>query len=88
LITAFGAFTERDTRTLIHLLIAGVAFAIDNRLGNKGLTVLALVSIIAGAGMRCLSFNGASAMASNKARWPDVPGMTGLRTVVAYYAKC
>ena len=47
LIIAFVVFAKRDTRTLIHLLIPGVAFAIANRLGNEGLTLLALVLIIA-----------------------------------------
>ncbi|MGO8911606.1 MAG: XrtV sorting system accessory protein [Bradyrhizobium sp.] len=54
LIVAFVAWTGRDTRTLLHLLISAAAFAIANQVGNRGLTLLALVLIFAGAGYALL----------------------------------
>ena len=54
LVVAFVVRTERDTRTLLHLLISAAAFAIANQVGNKGLTLLALVLIVAGGGYALL----------------------------------
>ena len=48
LVIAFFQFTDRDTRTLMHFLLASIVFAIANQLGNGGSTVLALVLILAG----------------------------------------
>jgi hypothetical protein len=48
LVIAFFQFTDRDTRTLVHFVLAGVVFAVANQVGNKGLTILALVLIVAG----------------------------------------
>jgi len=45
---AFFIFTARSPRTLLYLLLAGVAFAVANQVGNAGYTLLALVLIIAG----------------------------------------
>jgi hypothetical protein len=50
LVAAFFVWTERDTRTLLHMIIAAVAFAIANQVGNAGLTLFALVLIVAGLG--------------------------------------
>jgi hypothetical protein len=43
---AFFMLTARQPRTLLHLLVAGSAFAIANQLGNAGDVVLALILII------------------------------------------
>jgi nitrate/nitrite transporter NarK len=45
---AFFILTAREPRTLLHLLVVGIAFAIANQVGNAGYTVLAVVLIIAG----------------------------------------
>ena len=54
LIAAFALYTERDTRTLIHMLISAVAFAIANQVGNEGFTLLALGLVVAGVGYSLL----------------------------------
>ena len=48
LVIAFFQFTERETRTLVHLILAGVVFAVANQVGNAGSTILALALIFAG----------------------------------------
>ena len=48
LMVAFFLLTERDLRTLMHLFLCGVAFAVANQLGNAGSTALALILIVAG----------------------------------------
>lgn len=58
LIGAFVLWTAHDTRTLMHLLISGVSFAIANQVGNNGLTLFALVLIVAGAGYALLVIQG------------------------------
>jgi len=50
LVIAFLQFTDRETRTLAHFMVAGVVFAVANQVGNAGSTVLALILILAGAG--------------------------------------
>jgi hypothetical protein len=50
LVLAFFQFTDRETRTLVHFILAGVVFAAANQVGNAGSTVLALILILAGAG--------------------------------------
>lgn len=50
LVIAFLQFTDRDTRTLMHLMISAVAFAIANQVGNAGRPLLALGFLIAGTG--------------------------------------
>ena len=47
---AFFMLTARQPRTLLHLLLAGIAFAVANQLGNPDYTFLGLVLIIVGAG--------------------------------------
>ena len=49
LVIAFFKFTDRETRTLVHFILAGVVFAVANQVGNNGSTVLALILILAGA---------------------------------------
>ncbi len=43
---AFFILTAREPRTLLYLLISGVAFAIANQLGNAGDIVLASIVIV------------------------------------------
>lgn len=47
LVIAFFQFTDRETRTLLHFIVAGVVFAVANQVGNAGSTVLALILIAA-----------------------------------------
>ena len=54
LVIAYFQFTERDTRTLMHLLVSAAAFAIANQMGNAGLSLFALILVIAGAGYAAL----------------------------------
>jgi hypothetical protein len=48
LVIAFFQFTDRETRTLVHFILAGVVFAAANQVGNAGSIVLALTLILAG----------------------------------------
>jgi hypothetical protein len=48
LVVAFFQFTDRETRTLVHFILAGVVFAAANQVGNAGSIVLALTLILAG----------------------------------------
>ena len=50
----FFQFTDRDMRTLAHLVLAGIVFAVANQVGNSGGTILALIMIVAGAGYAAL----------------------------------
>ncbi len=45
---AFFILTAREPRVLLHVLVAGIAFAIANQVGNAGYTILAAVLIIVG----------------------------------------
>ena len=54
LVIAFLQFTDRETRTLVHFLLAGVVFAVANQVGNAGSTVLGLILICAGVGYAVL----------------------------------
>jgi hypothetical protein len=58
LVAMFFLWTERDARTLMHMIISGIAFAIANQVGNNGLTLFALVLIAAGAGYALLVVKG------------------------------
>ena len=49
LVIAFFKFTEQETRTLVHFILAGIVFAVANQVGNAGSTMLAIVLIIAGS---------------------------------------
>ena len=46
----FFQLTDRDTRTLVHLILAGIVFAVANQVGNHGANALAAVLILAGIG--------------------------------------
>ena len=50
LVIAFFQFTDRETRTLVHFILAGVVFAVANQVGNHGSMILAVLLILAGAG--------------------------------------
>ena len=47
---AFFMLTARQPRTLLHLLLAGIAFAVANQLGNADYAFFGFVLIIVGAG--------------------------------------
>jgi hypothetical protein len=48
LAVAFFRFTDRNRRTLIDFVVAAIALAVANQIGNAGQTVLA-VSLILGS---------------------------------------
>ncbi|SIO46467.1 hypothetical protein SAMN05443247_05735 [Bradyrhizobium erythrophlei] len=48
LVIAFFQFTDRETRTLVHFILAGVVFAVANQVGNAGSAVLAALLMVAG----------------------------------------
>jgi hypothetical protein len=50
LVAAFFQFSDRETRTLIHFVLAGIVFAVANQVGNAGGVFLALILILAGIG--------------------------------------
>jgi hypothetical protein len=50
LVIAFFQFTDRETKTLVHFILAGVVFAVANQVGNAGSTILAAILIVAGIG--------------------------------------
>jgi hypothetical protein len=50
----FFQFTDRDTRTLVHLVLAGIVFAVANQVANSGGTILALIMMVAGASYAAL----------------------------------
>ena len=54
MVIGFFQFTDRDTRTLVHLVLAGIVLAVANLVGNSGGTILALIMIVAGAGCAVL----------------------------------
>jgi hypothetical protein len=47
---AFFLLTAQSYRTLLYLLISGIAFAVANQLGNAGHDYSAVILIIAGIG--------------------------------------
>ena len=49
LVLAFFQFTDRETRTLVHFILAGIVFAVANQVGNAGAIILASILILAGA---------------------------------------
>jgi uncharacterized membrane protein YeaQ/YmgE (transglycosylase-associated protein family) len=51
---AFVFLTERDAKTLARLLVAAVAFAVANQLGNAGQGLFATLLIGAGVGYAIL----------------------------------
>jgi hypothetical protein len=49
LMIAFFQFTDRETRTLVHFILAGIVFAVANQVGNAGSATLGIVLILAGS---------------------------------------
>lgn len=47
---AFVFLTDRQPKTLMHLMIPAVAFAVANQIGNAGSWPLAILLISAGVG--------------------------------------
>ena len=50
MVGAFLFLTERDAKTLAHLMVSAVLFAVANQLGNAGSNALAVILILAGVG--------------------------------------
>jgi hypothetical protein len=50
LVAASFLWTGRDARTLLHIVICGVAFAVADQIGNRGFTLLGLALVAAGIG--------------------------------------
>ena len=53
-VLAYFYFGINNLRALLHLLVAGAAFAVANQLGNAGFVALAILLTIAGAGYAAL----------------------------------
>jgi hypothetical protein len=54
LVLGFFLWTERDNRTLIHFVIAGIVLAVANQVGNAGQAVFGFVLIVVGIGYAVL----------------------------------
>jgi hypothetical protein len=54
LVLAFFQFTDREMRTLMHFILAGVVFAVANQVGNAGSTILGYVLVAAGVAYAAL----------------------------------
>lgn len=54
LVIAFFQFTDRETKTLVHFILAGLVFAVANQVGNAGSMLLASILILAGIGYAVL----------------------------------
>lgn len=48
LVLAFFRFSDRETRTLLHFMLAAIVFAVANQAGNSGYIYLATALILAG----------------------------------------
>lgn len=51
---AFFQFTDRETKTLVHFILAGLVFAVANQVGNAGSALLASILIFAGVAYAAL----------------------------------
>jgi len=54
LVIAFFQFTDRETKTLVHFILAGLVFAVANQVGNAGSALLASILILAGVAYAAL----------------------------------
>jgi hypothetical protein len=52
---AFFRLTDRNTRTLVEFLLAALALAVANQIGNAGQTVLGLALILGSLGFVALA---------------------------------
>lgn len=50
LVGAYLLLTAQRPRTLLHLLLSGIAFAVANQLGNAGYFLAGMILIVAGIG--------------------------------------
>lgn len=50
LVVGFFAFTNQDTRTLLHFLLSAIVLAVANQVGNAGFFFLASALVIGGVG--------------------------------------
>lgn len=50
IVLAYFQFAAHDLRTVLNLLVSGVAFAVANQAGNAGYTVIATLLIVLGLG--------------------------------------
>lgn len=48
LVLAFFQFSDREIRTLVYFMLAGIVFAVANQVGNAGHFILATGLILAG----------------------------------------
>ncbi|OKO86848.1 XrtV sorting system accessory protein [Bradyrhizobium sp. AS23.2] len=48
LVIAFFQFSDREIRTLVNFMLAGLVFAVANQVGNAGHFILAAVLVLAG----------------------------------------
>jgi hypothetical protein len=55
---AFVFLTDRDPKTLAHLCVPAIVFAVANQVGNAGSSVLASLLIAAGVGYAILIIRG------------------------------
>ena len=55
---AYWFLTDRDRKTLRHLMVPAIAFALANELGNAGSSLFAVVLIAAGVGYTVLIVRG------------------------------
>ncbi|MCG2632706.1 hypothetical protein L6654_39585 [Bradyrhizobium sp. WYCCWR 13023] len=49
MVVVFFQFTDRETKTLLQFMIAGLVLAVANQVGNAGSALLAMALIFAGA---------------------------------------
>ena len=56
LVAVFFLLTNRSHRTLLRFALAAVVFAVANQMGNRGLTIFAVILILVGIAYATLSF--------------------------------
>lgn len=57
---AYFARGNGDQKLLLHLLLAALAFAVSNQLGNRGFELFAALILLAGIGYAVIVFRHAS----------------------------
>jgi hypothetical protein len=55
LVIAFFRFTDRNKRTLVEFMLAALALAVANQIGNAGQTVLGVALILGSLGFVALT---------------------------------
>jgi hypothetical protein len=56
IVLAYVKWGEQDLKLLMRLVVAGVALAAANQLGNAGAVVFGAILLLAGSGFAILSF--------------------------------